>query len=265
MIGLSFNFFGITIYTFWLFVDLGVLLSILYLVVYLKRFKIRRYVIHSVALSVVAFIFGFLGARILSVLEVGAPLRATYDFTIHAGFTFYGGLILVVPVLFMYLVLFKLPMAPTITILGISLALCYAIGRLGCFFSGDGCYGIITALPWGMSFPNGIIPTVHKVHPTPLYEALSSFIIFFSFHKAITKKTRESVQKIYNMHFFYLIILSFAISRFLVEFLRTNRIIYFFSLSQWVSLILILLCYCFFFVINKKKTDQQSLLTERRA
>ena len=27
-----------------------------------------------------------------------------------------------------------------------------------------------TNLPWGMSFPNGIEPTLVRVHPTPLYE-----------------------------------------------------------------------------------------------
>ncbi len=34
----------------------------------------------------------------------------------------------------------------------------YGIGRIGCFLSGDGCYGLPTKLPWGMSFPHGIEP-----------------------------------------------------------------------------------------------------------
>ena len=49
-------------------------------------------------------------------------------------------------------------------------ALGYGIGRIGCLLSGDGDYGIPTSLPWGMSFPNGLVPTVERVHPTPLYE-----------------------------------------------------------------------------------------------
>ena len=49
-------------------------------------------------------------------------------------------------------------------------ALGYGIGRIGCFLSGDGDYGISTSLPWGMSFPNGLVPTTDRVHPTPLYE-----------------------------------------------------------------------------------------------
>jgi phosphatidylglycerol---prolipoprotein diacylglyceryl transferase len=49
-------------------------------------------------------------------------------------------------------------------------ALGYGIGRIGCLLSGDGDYGIPTALPWGMSFPHGLVPTVERVHPTPIYE-----------------------------------------------------------------------------------------------
>src|SRR5271154_932694 len=46
----------------------------------------------------------------------------------------------------------------------------YGVGRIGCLLSGDGDYGIPPSLPWGMSFPNGLVPTVERVHPTPLYE-----------------------------------------------------------------------------------------------
>ena len=49
-------------------------------------------------------------------------------------------------------------------------AIGYGLGRIGCFLSGDGCYGIPTKLPWGMSFPHGIDPIYVRVHPTPLYE-----------------------------------------------------------------------------------------------
>ncbi len=49
-------------------------------------------------------------------------------------------------------------------------ALGYGIGRIGCLLSGDGDYGIPTSLPWGMSFPNGLVPTLERVHPTPIYE-----------------------------------------------------------------------------------------------
>src|SRR5271156_986940 len=56
-------------------------------------------------------------------------------------------------------------------------ALGYGIGRIGCFLSGDGDYGIPTSLPWGMSFPNGLVPTTERVHPTPIYELLAACVI----------------------------------------------------------------------------------------
>ena len=56
----------------------------------------------------------------------------------------------------------------------------YALGKIGCFLAGDGCYGPKTTLPWGMRFPNGLVPTYTPVHPTPLYEfALGIFFWFF--------------------------------------------------------------------------------------
>ncbi|MGD0962600.1 MAG: prolipoprotein diacylglyceryl transferase family protein [Candidatus Acidiferrales bacterium] len=56
-------------------------------------------------------------------------------------------------------------------------ALGYGIGRIGCFLSGDGDYGIPTSLPWGMSFPKGLVPTTARVHPTPLYELIVAAMI----------------------------------------------------------------------------------------
>src|SRR5690348_15649316 len=51
-------------------------------------------------------------------------------------------------------------------------AIGYGIGRIGCFISGDGDDGTPPSLPWGMSFPNGLVPTTERVHPTPIYEFL---------------------------------------------------------------------------------------------
>src|ERR1700722_17636690 len=51
-------------------------------------------------------------------------------------------------------------------------AIGYGVGRIGCLLSGDGDYGVPTSLPWGMSFPNGLVPTTQRVHPTPIYELI---------------------------------------------------------------------------------------------
>jgi prolipoprotein diacylglyceryltransferase len=53
------------------------------------------------------------------------------------------------------------------------LALAMAVGRWGCFFNGC-CYGVETALPWGVWFrvktPDG--ERMLKCHPTQIYESL---------------------------------------------------------------------------------------------
>lgn len=46
------------------------------------------------------------------------------------------------------------------------LAVAIAVGRLGCYFNGC-CYGVPTALPWGVDFGDGVLR-----HPTQIYETL---------------------------------------------------------------------------------------------
>ena len=57
----------------------------------------------------------------------------------------------------------------------------HCMGKIGCFLSGDGCYGPPAdpkRIPWAMSFPNGVVPTRSPVHPTPLYEAVASLAVY---------------------------------------------------------------------------------------
>src|SRR5271170_2867895 len=116
-------------------------------------------------------------------------------------------------------------------------ALGYGIGRIGCLLSGDGDYGIPTSLPWGMSFPNGLVPTVERVHPTPLYEFIVACgIAWWLWRKgasdrgtqastdsgspsdahAITASTRRPGE----VFAAYLVLT--GVARFLVEFIRIN-------------------------------------------
>jgi phosphatidylglycerol:prolipoprotein diacylglycerol transferase len=119
-------------------------------------------------------------------------------------------------------------------------ALGYGIGRIGCLLSGDGDYGIPTSLPWGMSFPNGLVPTVERVHPTPIYEFIvACAIAWWLWHMGApgegSARAKERVSQ--NMDngtnafvassrqpgevFAAYLVLSGA-ARFLVEFVRIN-------------------------------------------
>ena len=127
----------------------------------------------------VAGIAGLIGARLYHVLESPSEffadpwglLFSRYGFAWFGGFL--GGFVALV-------ILARRSKNPLLDFLDIcSPAACvgYAIGRIGCLLSGDGGYGVPTSLPWGMSFPNGIVPTTERVHPTPIYEFLAAALI----------------------------------------------------------------------------------------
>src|ERR1700741_2792930 len=95
----------------------------------------------------------------------------------------------------------------------------YAIGRIGCFLSGDGDYGKPTSLPWGMSFPNGVVPTTERVHPTPLYE----FFIWLGIAAFLWHMGAKALRgpKAKGEIFCNYLILT-GVARFLIEFIRIN-------------------------------------------
>lgn len=63
-------------------------------------------------------------------------------------------------------------------LLALSFCLLTIFTKQGCQFSGDGCYGIITNLPWGMFYPYGPAPNILPVHPTPIYDSLFHLLFF---------------------------------------------------------------------------------------
>lgn len=114
---------------------------------------------------------------------------------------------------------YKIPLLVMLDVASPAAALGYAVGRIGCLLSGDGDYGIATSLPWGMSFPNGLVPTTERVHPTPIYEFLAGVVIFC----ILWREGRRVVQgqrptgTVIGEYF----ILT-GLARFLVEFIRIN-------------------------------------------
>ncbi len=95
-----------------------------------------------------------------------------------------------------------------------ALALGYAIGRVGCQVSGDGDYGQATSLPWGMPYPDGVVPTTDDVHPTPIYETLAMGTAAWGLWR-IRDTVRPGVV-------FALYLFVSGLERFLVEFIRRN-------------------------------------------
>lgn len=157
-------------------------------------------------------VWGFAGAKVYYLLEQ-APSLTMHDFG-GMGFTWYGGLIGGAAAATLMVRRWGLPFGPAAGAMAAPLSVGYAIGRLGCLLSGDGTYGRPTTLPWGMTFPNGVVATDVGVHPTPLYEAIGALVIAAVLWRLGRVTSGATV-------FSWYLILSGG-ARFLVEFLRTN-------------------------------------------
>src|SRR3954470_23496082 len=95
-----------------------------------------------------------------------------------------------------------------------TLALGYAIGRVGCQVSGDGDYGTAGGGPWAKSHPDGTVPTHQTVHPTPIYETLAMGLGAWMLWQ-LRERFRAGV-------LFAIYLVYAGAERFLIEFLRRN-------------------------------------------
>ena len=169
----------------------------------------------------VAGLLGILGAKLYHLLETPSeffanPLPLLFS---RYGFAWFGGFLGGFGALLVLRWRAKLPLWEFLDACSPAASFGYAIGRIGCFLSGDGDYGRPTSLPWGMSFPNGVVPTTDRVHPTPLYEffiwcAIGAFL----WHMG-TKAIRGPKAK--GEIFCNYLILT-GVARFLVEIIRIN-------------------------------------------
>ena len=187
----------------------------------------------------IAGICGLVGARLYHVLESPRDLMADPSLLISRfGFAWFGGFIGGFVALFFLARHYRVPVLEFMDLCSPAAAVGYAIGRIGCWLSGDGDYGVPTKLPWGMTFPNGVVPTAEKVHPTPIYEFLIWMLIAVILWQ-VGKKTLngEAAGKTFS---YYLILTGMA--RFLIEFIRINpRSFFGMSNAQTASLASIVL------------------------
>lgn len=200
---------------------------------------------------------GMIGSRLLFIFEnfrafLADPLSMVFSTT---GFSVLGGYILALALCIWRVRSSGEPFFKIADIYVPGMALGYAIGRLGCIVAGDGCYGIPCNLPWAMSFPEGLVSTLSAensslsatfsqlfpgqpvpvdihVHPTPLYESLSTtFLLIILLFAAWRPGSGRR---------FAFFLTWFGVSRFFVEYIRLNPFIYWgLSSSQFLSLFFI--------------------------
>jgi len=164
---------------------------------------------------------GLAGSRLYHLLETPAeffkdPWPQLFS---TMGFAFFGAVIGGFLALLYLARRFKIPTLLMLDAASPAGALGYGIGRIGCLISGDGDYGIPTSLPWGMSFPNGIVPTTERVHPTPIYEFLGAAVIFWILWR-LGERAMKTTAPNGTVFAAYLVIT--GVARFLVEIIRIN-------------------------------------------
>jgi phosphatidylglycerol---prolipoprotein diacylglyceryl transferase len=138
-------------------------------------------------MAVYVLIAGLVGAKLLLVL-------VEFDFyrknpgeiwsVVQSGGVFYGGLLGALPVAWWYARKHRLDGWKTADILAPGVVIGQSIGRLGCFAAGC-CHGRPADVPWAVTFRDAYAaravgtPLDTPLHPTQLYEALATLIVFF--------------------------------------------------------------------------------------
>jgi prolipoprotein diacylglyceryl transferase len=202
----------------------GLLMLLAFVAAYfVLRADIRRRGLNADAQNIITIcaLLGIAGAKIYHVLESPGELISDPfgEILTRSGFAWFGGLIGVLLALWLLARKYKLSYLAILDVCAPAAALGYAVGRIGCLTSGDGDYGTPTSLPWGMSFPNGLVPTTQRVHPTPIYEAIAATLIFWYLWRQGAKSLRGP-RPVGEVAALYLIWM--GVERFLVEFIRIN-------------------------------------------
>jgi phosphatidylglycerol:prolipoprotein diacylglycerol transferase len=228
----------VTLHTYGIFVAIALLTGF-----FVMQADLRRRVLSADPNVIVGFtgLAGLAGSRIYHLLETPKEFFADPWPLLFStmGFAFVGAVIGGFITLVLLARHYRMPALRMLDIASPAAALGYGVGRIGCLVSGDGDYGIPTSLPWGMSFPNGIVPTTERVHPTPIYEFLAAVLIFWVLWRlgARWMKDTQSIGKVFGAY-----LLLSGTARFLVEFIRINpRSFFGMTNAQTASLVYLLL------------------------
>lgn len=179
-----------------------------------------------------AYIGGWVGARLFIiptgwVYFVEDPIAFLLS---SSGWVWYGGLVGGATALCLWARHEQFSLAVVADMAAPALAIGLGIGRIGCQLAGDGDYGVPSDLPWAMSYPNGVVPTIERVHPAPLYEMLGCLLIF-----AYLWRRRIRPHASGDLFGRYLVLA--AILRFLIECVRRNPDwLLGLTTAQWMSI-----------------------------
>ena len=224
----------------------GVLLAASYLLgLRLAMWRAKRWGLDPgrvLDLGIYIIIAALVGAKLLLLVTDFDQFRGSWDDLLslaRSGGVFYGGLILAVIVAFWYIAKHRMPFWTTCDVFAPGIALGHVTGRLGCLAAGC-CYGRPTDVPWAIVFTNPLAaanvgtPLGIPLHPTQIYEAGAELLIL-GFILATERRGRQFAGRT-----FWLYILLYAVSRYIIEMYRGDPRgeVFGFSTSQFISLVL---------------------------
>ncbi len=199
--GIMPKFFGISTYS--ILVGLGLIVGLIYYLVDAKKRQAHNE--HAIEIVGAALLFGFIGAKVPLILE-GLPLENIIFGKSIVG-ALLGGMLGVIVIKRIRGIKARMG-----NIIAPAIALGMAIGRLGCFFNGC-CYG--KPASWGVDFGDGILR-----YPTQLFEVAFHLIAFVILHNLKNRVKRPGI-------LFQYYVLAYLVFRFLIEFIRENKVIMF--------------------------------------
>jgi phosphatidylglycerol---prolipoprotein diacylglyceryl transferase len=202
-----------------------------------RSFRRAKFSADAMMMVLLTVLAGIVGAKLWHVIDTPSEFRQNGWSVLWdtGGFAWFGGLVFGISALVIQGIRAKIGALRTLDLAAPAAAFGYGIGRIGCFLSGDGCYGKPTDLPWGMAFPHGIEPVFVAVHPTPLYE-LAGGLLIGTWLWVRSGKTRAGKPLPTGSILGEYLILT-GLARFSVEFLRRNpHVLWGMSNAQLASL-----------------------------
>ena len=241
------------IFAYGFFIVIGFVTATVLAALRIRKSDIRISFESAVDLFFYAVLSAVVGSRILFVLINFDDYRQNPIKILklwEGGLVFYGGLILAAMVGLVYMRRHRLPIWKLADLISPLIALGLFFGRIGCFLAGC-CYGKETSLPWGVVFrnPESLARLNVPLHPTQLYDSVNGLAIFF-FLSWMQKR------KAFDGQIFWLFLLLYSITRFLVEMVRGDPRGFLFegslSTSQAVGVVLAIFSFFMLFYMGKK-------------
>lgn len=252
-----FTFGSVTVPTFFVVISLSLSFLVIYLAQRLEKYNGERREAYDVA--IILMVSGLIGGRLMHVFYEEWPYYTKYPLQIlyfwQGGYVFFGGFILATLNGLIYCRLKKIDFFAMADFFAPLLSLAHAFGRWGCFFAGC-CYGAHCSLPW----------SIQGRHPTALYLSAGELLIF-AYLIFFEKKMQDANKPELNGSLFVKWVLLHSLLRYFVEFFRDDfrgaefewPLVGSLSVSQLVSLILVLFCFLFFISKSRLKKSVPKL------